>query len=68
MEKADEIFVPFHRLHRAEEFAGFGIGLATAKRIIQRHGCRIWAESEEHKGAAFFFTLQKLIRNKQSVA
>ncbi len=57
MAYAGKLFQAFTRLHRPGEFPGSGIGLATVRRIIERHGGRVWVDAAEGRGATFFFTL-----------
>jgi PAS domain S-box-containing protein len=58
MEFADQLFKPFGRLHRQDEFPGTGVGLATAERIVRRHGGTLRGEGRVDQGATFFFTLE----------
>ena len=69
MSNIDRLFNPFQRLHRTEDFSGTGIGLATVKRIVDKHLGRVWAQSAPDDGAAFFFSLPRASESpKGSVA
>ncbi len=59
MEHADRLFEIFERLHAQEEIEGTGLGLTIVKRVIQRHGGRVWAEAKVNQGATFFFSLPR---------
>ena len=60
MKHANRLFAPFQRLHAEREFTGTGLGLASVRRIFERHGSRVWAEAAPGAGAAFFAELPEL--------
>jgi light-regulated signal transduction histidine kinase (bacteriophytochrome) len=61
MQYYDQLFEIFRRMHSEKEYEGTGVGLAIAKKIIDKHDGRIWAESKPGEGAAFYFTLPAAI-------
>jgi len=67
MDKADDLFRPFVRLHSNEEYKGTGVGLSTVKRIVDRHGGAIWFESEPGKGTTFYVALEVIVSQSDNL-
>jgi signal transduction histidine kinase len=67
MQYATKLFRAFERLHDSKQFEGTGIGLATVRHIVERHGGKVWVQAEEGEGATFFVCLPKREENRQKI-